>query len=439
MGCGSLEHPDGKGKLKMERSPDGAWRIFQAAVAFLVLAFFLFSLSGFEFGGLLSPFVLFWVLVATLLPFRGIPGHSLMLILATVLAFFWILETTGFLLAPFILALVLSYILDPLVDRMEGPRIGRSLAIILLAFPVLILLGVAVVLGIPALAGETGDLILRAPEFLTRLANWAEVAQEKVLGVDIPLVEEEELLARLRGVDAAAVIAFLEGQKEGIFSAIWTGVLGLGRGLGSVVSIVGYVVLTPVLTFYLLRDWDGLKVRMAELIPARARKGVSELASEYDHLLSRYLRGQITVAIMMGVITALGLLLLRFPYALLLGALVAVFSVVPYMGLVLSVIPAIFIALVSGNVMISLAKVAVVYGASQGLEGAVISPRIVGDSVGLHPVWIVLALAVGGFFFGFVGLLIGVPLAVGVKLLVVRGVDRYRKSDLYRGASPSGG
>ena len=225
---------------------------------------------------------------------------------------------------------------------------------------------------------------------------------------------------------------------EVIFSGIWSGVLGLGRGLGSLLSIVGYVVLTPVLTFYLLRDWDGLKARMAELIPAGAREGVLTVASEYDHLLSRYVRGQITVAIMMGVITALGLLVLRFPYAILLGALVAMFSVVPYMGLVLSVIPAIFIALVSGNVLVSLVKVAVVYGASQGLEGAVISPRIVGDSVGLHPVWVVLALAVSGFVFGFVGLLIGVPLAVGVKLLVVRGVDRYRRSDLYRGASPTG-
>lgn len=423
----------------MDQSRDGSWRIFQATSAFLVFALFLLSLGVFEFAGLLSPFLLFWILIAVLFPFRGSPGHTAMVVLAAVLAFLWVLETTGFLLAPFILALVLSYVLDPIVDRMVTPRIGRSLAIVLLTVPILILLALLVILGIPAFARETGELIQRAPEFLTRLANWVEALLERAEGMDIPLVQEEELLEELRSVDAAAVIAFLEAQKEGIFSAIWSGVLGLGRGLGSAVSIVGYVVLTPVLTFYLLRDWDGLKARMADLVPEKARDGVLELASEYDHLLSRYLRGQITVAIMMGVITALGLLILRFPYAILLGALVAVFSVVPYMGLVLSLIPAVFIALVSGNILFSLVKIAVVYGASQGLEGAVISPRIVGDSVGLHPVWIVLALAVGGFFFGFVGLLIGVPLAVGVKLLVVRGVDRYRNSDLYRGASPLDG
>ncbi|MBT8335611.1 MAG: AI-2E family transporter, partial [Gemmatimonadetes bacterium] len=115
------------------------------------------------------------------------------------------------------------------------------------------------------------------------------------------------------------------------------------------------------------------------------------------------------------------------------GVIVAVFGVVPYLGLVLSLIPAILVALPSGAVGLSLLKVGIVFAVAQGLEGAVVSPRIVGDSVGLHPVWVVLALAVGGFYFGFVGLLIGVPAAVGVKLLVTRGLARYRESTVFRG------
>jgi predicted PurR-regulated permease PerM len=140
----------------------------------------------------------------------------------------------------------------------------------------------------------------------------------------------------------------------------------------------------------------------------------------------------------MGLITGAGLALLSFPHAGMLGLLVAVFNVVPYLGLVLSLVPALFLALVSGSVGTSLLKVAVVYGAAQVLEGAVISPRVVGDSVGLHPVWVLLALAVGGFYFGFVGLLISVPAAVGVKLLAVRGVARYRTSELFRGEGAGG-
>ncbi|HSR41486.1 MAG TPA: AI-2E family transporter, partial [Longimicrobiales bacterium] len=172
-----------------------------------------------------------------------------------------------------------------------------------------------------------------------------------------------------------------------------------------------------------------------ELIPRERRDAVVSFISSYDDLLSRYLRGQITVALIVGTITGLGLWIARFPYAFLIGAVVAVFSVVPYLGLLLSLIPAVIVALLSGDVLASLAKVAVVYGIAQGLEGSLISPKIVGDSVGLHPVWVVLALAVGGFFFGFVGLLIAVPVAVGVKLAVVRGLERYESSELYGGAT----
>ena len=144
-----------------------------------------------------------------------------------------------------------------------------------------------------------------------------------------------------------------------------------------------------------------------------------------------------SVALIVGALTWIGLMLLRFPYAFLLGATVSVLGIVPYLGLALSLIPAVFIALVSGNVGWSLAKLGIVYGTAQGLEGAVISPRIVGDSVGLHPVWVVLALSLGGFFFGFVGLMIGVPVAVGVKLAVERLLRRYRASSLYGSDSPA--
>jgi len=196
------------------------------------------------------------------------------------------------------------------------------------------------------------------------------------------------------------------------------------------------VFLTPVLTFYLLRDYDGILARLRGLLPRGREAEVVEFAREYDQLLSRYLRGQVTVALIIGVLTSGLLFVVGFPYPFLLGALAGVMGFIPFLGLVLSIIPAVIVALVSGSVVWSLVKVAGVYGAVQILDGTVISPRIVGGSVGLHPVWIVLALSVGGFFFGFVGLLISVPVAVGVKLVAVRGLEHYRRSELYR--SPEG-
>jgi len=230
-------------------------------------------------------------------------------------------------------------------------------------------------------------------------------------------------------------VAFLEERRARIGEAIWTGVLGLGRGVGSIFTILGYLVLTPVVTFYLLRDWDRVLARAGELVP-RDREDVRAFAREYDQGLSAYLRGQVMVSVTVGAMTAFGLLVLQFPFALFLGALVAVFNVVPYLGLVLSLVPALGIALVTGTPGASLLKVIVVYGIAQTLESAVVSPRIVGESTGLHPVWILLAIMVGGFFFGFVGLLIAVPGAVGLKLLTVRGVERYRRSAHFEPPAP---
>lgn len=410
---------------------DVIWRSLLVGAALLVVALFLWVLRD-----LLNPFVLFWVLVAVLLPFRGRTGHGLWIAVAAILTLLWVLDTTGFLLAPFILAFVLAYILDPLVDRVDdwsGERVGRSVVIVLLVLPFLALVAVGLVFGVPALAQQLGDLIDRTPALLQRIADWVESLRERLLTADLPLVDEGALVEWLRGVDSDVVVAFLQERQQAIGERIWSGVLGLGRGLGSVLTVLGYVVLTPVLTFYLLRDYDVLLSRSRELVPSTRREGVLGFFREYDELLSGYLRGQMTVALVVGSLTGLGLWILQFPYAVLVGVIVTVFSVIPYLGLILSLIPAVLIALTSGSVWLSLGKVAVVFAVAQGLEGAVISPRIVGGSVGLHPVWVVLALAVGGFYFGFVGLLIAVPVAVGIKLLLVRGLDRYRKSSLYRG------
>ena len=416
----------------MTTNTHSVWRFVQAAAAVLVIGLLLFSVRD-----LLNPFLLFWILVVLLLPFREAQGHGLIVILFAVLTLYWLLATTGFLLAPFVLGLVLAFMLDPVVDAVEARGVGRTLSIVLLALPVV---GVAVGLiffGIPSLIVQMDQLIEAAPTLLERVGGWAGGLRERLLLANIPGLDEE-VLPDLRTLDPAQVVTFLQERRSSLESGAWASVLGLGRGLGSVATLVGYVVLTPVLTFYLLRDYDGIKARLRELLPRSREAEIVDFVTEYDALLAKYLRGQVTVAVILGLLTGVLLFLVRFPYPFLLGALVGVLGLIPFLGLVLSIIPAIIVALVSGNVATSLIKVAGVYGFTQILEGSFISPRIVGESVGLHPVWIVLALSVGGFFFGFVGLLVGVPGAVGVKLLVVRALARYRRSALFdEAAMPS--
>jgi predicted PurR-regulated permease PerM len=244
------------------------------------------------------------------------------------------------------------------------------------------------------------------------------------------------VLERMRSIQPDAVMAWLQQRQSAIAAGIWSGILGVGKGVGAVLSLLSYVFLTPILIFYLLRDWRSIQQRLGDLVPGPYRDRVVGFASEYDRLLARYLRGQVLAAGIVGVLTWLGFLIAGFPYALLLGVVAGVFNIIPYMGLVASLIPALVIAIFSASPLVALAKILVVFAVVQVLDGSVIGPRVVGEAVGLHPVWVLLALAVSGYFFGFVGLLIAVPLAVLVKLLLTITLERYRTSSLFRGERP---
>jgi predicted PurR-regulated permease PerM len=411
-----------------DRTDVALWRIVEVVVVVLVLSMFLVQARA-----VLNPVLLFLLLWAVLLPFRGKPGHMALLTITGALTLVWLLAATDTLLAPFVLSLVLAYILDPLVDRFETRGVSRSIAVMLILIPAIVLLCVAFLFLIPAAIRELGQVLQDIPVLLQRLAEWIEGGQDRLVDIDLPFLDVAVLVEQLRGIDSAAIVAFLQERQSALASWIWTGVIGVGRGLGSVLTVLGYVALTPVLTFYLIRDFDRITTAVGSLVPEDRRPAFRGFMTECDELISSYLRGQVTVAVSVGVITGVGLAIVSFPYAATLGLVVAVFSVVPYLGLIISLIPAIVIALVSGSVGISLAKVAGVYTLAQLLDATVITPRIVGDSVGIHPVWIVLALTLGGFYFGFAGLLIGVPAAAVTKLLLIRGLKRYRASAFYRG------
>jgi predicted PurR-regulated permease PerM len=415
--------------------PDTA-RWTAGGAALLLLAGLLWTLLP-----ILNPVLLWLALVGLLLPFRRGPVFVPVVTVTGVMVGFWLLYELGSLLAPFVVAVVAAYILNPLVHRLaesrvlarfgKDDRLPRTLAVTLLALPVVGGVVAAAVWGVPWVAAETSELVRRAPAALERLAGILQGLEERLGRLRLPGMEGSEVVARIQALNADDVVAFLEDRGQALGAWLLGSALGVGRGVGTALTVLGYLVLTPVVAFYLMRDWDRVVARAVELVPP-GRPEILVFGREFDRALAGYLRGQVTVSVILGVITGVGLLVAGFPYALLLGLVVAIFNVVPYLGLVLSLLPAIGIALASGDVGASLLKVAVVYGAAQGLEGAWLGPRIVGDSTGLHPVWILLAIAVGGFFFGFVGLLLAVPAAVGLKLLLARGVDRYRTSEHFR-------
>lgn len=400
---------------------------FRTGVALLLVAALLWTARD-----VLPPPILFGVVWVALYPLRHREGVGALLMTLGAVTVLWVLATTGGILAPFLVAMGIAYVLDPVVDRVETKGVGRTRAILLLAVPAVVVLVLLGLFGVPALVRQAESLIRDLPTLIDRLQGWVVELEEWLQ--TLPLIGPE-IQERVQALDGDALSRMLEARRAAIVETSAQAIMGVGRGLGAAVALLGYLVITPVLAFYLLRDWDGMVTRIDDLVPRGRRDAVARFAGEYDSLLGKYVRGQLTVALATGTLTAVFLWALGFPYAFLIGGFVTLFSVVPYLGLLLSIVPAVVVALTSGTVLLSLGKVALVFAIVQGLEGSVISPRIVGDSVGLHPVWVVLALSAGGYYLGFVGLLLAVPIAAGIKLLVIRLADRYRTSGIY-GARP---
>ncbi|MGY8776590.1 MAG: AI-2E family transporter, partial [Longimicrobiales bacterium] len=274
-----------------ERGEFSVWRVVQATGVVVVMGFFLL-----ETLTILNPFLLFVLLWAVLLPFRGRPGHMALLGIAAVLTLFWVLSNIGSTLSPFILSIVLAYVLDPFVDKLERRGLARGIAVLSLILPSIAIICLLIFVFVPAAFEHVREILGSVPVLIERVGEWFEKSQERLLGLDVPFFDGAEVVAQLRQVDADAVVEFLQERQSAFTAYVWGGVLGLGRGLGSVMTVVGYLVLTPVLSYYLIRDWDRLKERMIDLIPVDSRDQVVNFGSECDVLVSRYLRGQLTVA-----------------------------------------------------------------------------------------------------------------------------------------------
>lgn len=401
---------------------DRTWPATYAAIVVLVAAGFLFATRS-----ILSPFLLYLLLLLLIWPFAGTRRHGILVIAATAVMAVWLLETLGSLLAPFLVAMGLAYILDPGVDLLERRGLPRTAAVAVLALPALLVIAAVALFGIPALAHQVEALVSRLPEVSSRLVGWLEGLRGRLTRLNLPFLSPDVVAF----LDEERLGALLEERQAEIVQRAWEAVLGVGRQFGFVLTVLGYLVLTPVLIVYLLRDWDRITARVGELMPPSRRGHWTMLLREYDGLLSRFLRGQLLAALLVGVFTWLGLLIVGFPYSGLVGAVAGVFNVVPYLGLIVSLVPVVLIAALSGSFLVTLLKAVAVFVVVQLIDSSVTGPRIVGDSVGLHPVWVILAIAIGGSVFGFVGLLLAMPVAVGIKLLLRESIAKYRASKLY--------
>ncbi|MCB1043343.1 MAG: AI-2E family transporter [Acidobacteria bacterium] len=324
-------------------------------------------------------------------------------------------------IAPVLIALITAYVFDPVIDRFEAWKIPRTWGIILLLFILsLILTGFALYV-IPRLIEQINDLADRLPVYLERLRVefMPEFQQFKVRHQD----EFNEAMVWLQEQAKSHGGTLVRGLSSSIAASF--------KSLGSFLAgILGFIVV-PVLTFYLLRDFDIMKVKASELIPLGRREAVVSLFSEIDRALGSFLKGQLTVAVILALIYAVGLFFAKCPAFLLIAVIAGFANLVPYLGIALGMLPAIGLTYLSTHSWVYTLVAAITFVVGQMLEGMVITPKIVGESVGLHPVLVMIALMVGGSYFGISGMILALPTSAVLMVIVKRAYRGYLSSELY--------
>ncbi|MGI9275962.1 MAG: AI-2E family transporter [Endozoicomonas sp.] len=330
-----------------------------------------------------------------------------------------VIHFLGAVLTPFVISMVLAYLGDPLADRLEAMGLSRSLSVTLVFLVIFTGVALLLLVLVPAMFHQLKTLVQLLPvwEEWLRVNLLPEVLH--YIGLDPQLFDLSTLVKRMAK----------EWQQAG-------GLLTeLGRSVThSSLAVIGFFVnlfLVPVVTFYLLRDWDHIMEHLRMMTPRNFEPVVVGLASECDEVLGAFLKGQLMVMLALGTIYGLGLWTIGLQFALLIGLLAGLASIIPYMGFFIGFGTAIIVALFQFDALWPLVAVASVFGVGQALEGWFLTPWLVGDKIGLHPVAVIFALMAGGHLFGFVGMLIALPLAAIIMVLLRHLHRNYKASHLY--------
>ncbi len=321
-------------------------------------------------------------------------------------------------LSPFLIAAFFAYLMDPVADKLTGKRITRTLAVTLIFLVMTLLMALMVLLIAPMLFDQLVSFIHRLPEYLAVLQAYA-LPKLNQMGIHIqamPLGEVQKLLQD-------------NWQKAGgVLSQI---IKGATSSTLSMMSVVAKLVLIPVVAFYLLRDWSKLLAFLKDSLPVVLKDKVLVLAAECDEVLSAFIRGQLLVMGSLAVIYSIGLSIVGLDLALFLGSLAGLASVVPYLGAIVGIGASAIVAYMQFHELMPIVYVCIVFGIGQTLEGMLLTPMLVGDKIGLHPVAVIFAIMAGGQLAGFVGVLIALPVAAVLMVFIRHFHSHYKASQLF--------
>ncbi len=351
--------------------------------------------------------------------------------------FFWISALVVFILflfvfrtilLPFVAGTILAYLFNPVAGRIERLGFNRLVATLILLGGFLLIVVVGMILLMPVLSHQVGGFVSNLPGYVTQLQRWVVTTFQgsrlgSVFGTSL-----QDLQTSLGSVtsDAASWLA-------GIVGSVWS-------GSQTIISSAALVVLTPVIAFYLLLDWDRMTAQVDGWLPRDHAPTIRRLLAEINAGVSGYIRGQVSVCLILGVYYAVGLTLVGLNFGILIGIMIGVISFIPYVGATVGLVTAVGVAVAQfWPEYASIGYVIVVFVIGQFLEGNILQPKLVGEHVGLHPVWLIFALFAFGTLFGFVGMLVAVPASAAVGVLARFALQRYLESPLYRGTRNGNG
>lgn len=327
-------------------------------------------------------------------------------------------------LTPFLFAFIIAYVLNPVVERLERWKISRGLAIAI----ILIFLGGLFISGIifivPVIQSEMSLLIKKMPDYLKRIQTDVIPYMEDTFKISVPATGDEifnQTITKIKSLSPetiSPVVSFI-GKA---FSSIW-GIFGFLLNL----------IIIPVVTIYLLKDFRLIKEKITQYIPRSKRELWLKRVEDVNDILGKFLRGQMFIAFIEIVIFSIGLSLIGIDMAILVGIIAGLGSIVPYLGFFFGLSVSIILSLLEFHDSTHILLVLTLFGGVQTLETTVLSPKIMGKKVGLHPVIIILSIMIGGNIFGFFGVLLAVPFTAVMKVFLTASLESYKESELYLG------
>lgn len=340
-------------------------------------------------------------------------------ILAAFLLVLWLLHEV---LLPFVVGMALAYLLDPVVTRLQRVGIGRLPAALMIVGLFVVAFLVLIILIVPILGTQLAAFIEKLPGYIGRLQSLAADPSHpwvrQIVGEGFGQGDIGDLVKQ----GAGYITTFLR--------SLWSG----GQAL---ISIFSLLIVTPVVAFYLLTDWNRMVATVDSWVPLPHRATVQQLAHEIDRAIAGFVRGQIAVCLILGSYYAVGLSLTGLNFGLLIGLVSGLITFIPYVGSMTGLVLAVGVAIAQfWPEWTMVLVVAGIFFVGQFIEGYVLAPKLVGENVGLHPVWVMFALFAFGYLFGFVGLLLAIPLAAAVGVLARFALRQYRASPLYTGVEP---